>query len=186
MDNLLKSIKSDLFRYTGKYSFYILIREYFSNPGFKFMVWQRIAHVARNNSKLLYFIPWITLKKLKYKYGYDIPAETKIGMGFYIGHIGGIVISGKAVIGDNCNISQGVTIGFSSRGKNKGYPTIGNRVYIGPGAVIIGNITIGDDVAIGANAVVLNNISNNVVAAGIPAKEVSLNGSDGYIINAVQ
>jgi len=186
MDNLGSLIKSDLFRYRGKYSFPVFIKEYFMNPGFKFMVWQRIAHITRNKSKLIYLIPWMKLKKLKYRYGYDIPAETKIGNGFYIGHIGGIVISGKTIIGNNCNISQGVTIGFSSRGIKKGYPTIGNNVYIGPGAVIIGKIKIGDNVAIGANAVVLNDIANNAVTAGIPAKVVSLNGSYGYILNAVQ
>ena len=186
MDNLVSCIKSDLFRYRGKYSFTVFIKEYFMNPGFKFMVWQRIAHITSNKSKLIYIIPWMKLRKLKYRYGYDIPAETEIGNGFYIGHIGGIVISGKAIIGKNCNISQGVTIGFSSRGTKKGYPTIGNNVYIGPGAIIIGNINIGDDVAIGANAVVLNDIANSSVAAGIPAKIVSLNGSGGYILNAVQ
>lgn len=186
MDSLFVLIKSDLFRYCGKYSFLIFIKQYYANPGFKFMVWHRIAHISKNRSKILYLIPWIMLRKLKYQYGYDIPAETIIGKGFYIGHFGGIVISAKVIIGNNCNISQGITIGFSSRGNKKGYPTIGNRVYIGPGAVIIGNIKIGDDVAIGANAVVLNDISNNLVAAGIPAKVVSLNGSDGYIINAVQ
>lgn len=185
MDNLVSLIKSDLFRYRGQYSFTVFIKEYFMNPGFKFMVWQRIAHVTRHKSKLLYLIPWMKLRKLKYRYGYDIPAETKIGVGFYIGHIGGIVISSNAIIGNNCNISQGVTIGYSSRGNKKGYPTIGSNVYIGPGAVIIGNIKIGDHVAIGANAVVLNDIGNNQVAAGIPAKVVSLNGSDGFILNTV-
>src|SRR5690606_15587937 len=118
-------------------------------------------------------------------YGYDIPANTKIGKGFYIGHFGGIVISSKATIGENCNISQGITIGRASRGKNVGYPQLGNNVYIGPGAKIIGNITIGNNVAIGANAVVLSNIPDNAVAVGIPAKIVSYNGSDGYILNKV-
>lgn len=185
MGNLVSRIKSDLFRYRGQYSFSAFIKEYFLNPGFKFMVWHRIAHITKNKSKLLYLIPWMKLKKLKYRYGYDIPAETRIGNGFYIGHIGGIVISSKAIIGKNCNISQGVTIGFSSRGNKKGYPTIGSNVYIGPGAVIVGSIKIGDNVAIGANAVVLQDIADNAVAVGIPAKVVSLNGSDCYILNTV-
>ena len=178
-------IKSDLYRYCGKSSLKIFIKEYFINPGFKFMVWHRLSNYARTKNWLLYFIPWYKLRKLKFRFGYDIPAETTIGKGFYIGHIGGIVITSKAIIGNNCNISQGVTIGYSSRGKNKGYPTIGDKVYIGPGAVIIGNVKIGNNAAIGANAVVLKDIEENAVAVGVPSKIMNFNGSEGYILNAV-
>jgi len=149
------------------------------------MVWHRIAHSAKIKGKLFYIIPWLKLRNLKFKFGYDIPSETSIGKGFYIGHFGGIVITSKAIIGNNCNISQGVTIGYSSRGKKKGYPKIGNNVYIGPGAVILGNISIGNNVAIGANAVVIDNIECNAVAVGNPAKVVNLNGSEGYILNQI-
>jgi len=75
------------------------------------MVWHRLAHCARTKGLLFYIIPWYKLNKLKYRYGYDIPADTEAGKGFYIGQIGGIVISCQAIIGNNCNISQGVTIG---------------------------------------------------------------------------
>jgi serine O-acetyltransferase len=185
MDSLITYIKSDLYRYCGGNSLKIFLKQYFINPGFKFMVWHRLSHYTRTKSWLLNIIPWYKLRKLKYRFGYDIPAETTIGKGFYIGHIGGIVITSKAVIGNNCNISQGVTIGYSSRGRNKGYPTIGDKVYIGPGAVIIGNIKIGNNVAVGANAVVLDNIENNAVAVGVPAKISNYNGSEGYILNQV-
>lgn len=128
-----KHIKLDAFRY-GASSTKSIIKLYVSTPGFRFMCWHRIAHKMRSKGKLMYFFPWFILKRLKYKYGYDIPAETQIGKGFYIGHFGGIVISPKAVIGKNVNISQGVTIGLNPRGRNKGYPTIGDNVYIGPGS----------------------------------------------------
>ncbi len=183
MDNIIKYVKSDLYRYHGKYSFKVFLKEYYINPGFKFMFWHRIAHAARGKGKLIYLIPWLKLRSLKYKFGYDIPAETKIGKGFYIGHLGSIVISPQAIIGNNCNISQGITIGYSSRGNNIGYPSIGNNVFIGPGAVVIGNIQIGDNVAIGANAVVLINTPNNAVVAGIPAKIINYKGSIDYILN---
>lgn len=183
MENLGTLLKADLKRYNGKTTFGNGVITYLRVPGFRYMMWHRIAASMKIKNKVLYFLPWIILSRLKYKYGYDIPAETLISGGFYIGHFGGIVISPKAVIGKNCNISQGVTIGFNARGKKKGYPVIGNCVYIAPGAKIIGNITIGDNVAIGANAVVIDDIPDNAVAVGNPAKVISFEGSVGYVIN---
>jgi serine O-acetyltransferase len=178
-------IKSDLFRYCGKLTILLFIKQYYLNPGFKFMVWHRIAHNSRARGTIIYLLPWLILRRLKIKYGYDIPAETVIGKGFYIGHFGGVVISSKAIIGNNCNISQGITIGFASRGKRKGYPRLGNNIYIGPGSVLTGNIKIGNNAAIGANAVVLDDIPDNGVAVGIPARVINLFGSEGYILNPV-
>lgn len=184
MKDILQIFKTDVFRYTGNYSFKSFLRAYMLTSGVRFMFWHRIAHSARNN-KLLYIFPRIVLSRLKYKYGYDIPAETKIGKGFYIGHFGGIVVSPKSVIGCNVNISQGVTIGFNSRGKRKGYPTIGNNVYIGPSAKIIGNVKVGENSAIGANAVVTDDIPEFGVVTGIPAKLISQKGSEGYNLNKI-
>ncbi len=183
---LYNKIKQDAYRYSGQWTITSVVRVYLRVPGFRFMCWHRLAYAAKRKGKIAYFLPWLILTRLKYKYGYDIPPETKIGAGFYIGHFGGVVISSMAVIGSNVNISQGVTIGFNSRGEHKGYPTIRNGVYIGPGAKIIGGITIGKNVAIGANAVVLSDIPDNAVAVGIPAKIISFNGSEEYILNKVK
>lgn len=111
--------------------------------------------------------------------GINIPGPTQIGPGLLIGHAGGIVVNAAAVIGSNCNISHQVTIGVS-RGRNAGTPKIGDRVYIGPGSVIIGNITIGDDAAIGANAVVTRDVPSGHTAVGNPAN-VRVGGSWDYI-----
>lgn len=92
------------------------------------------------------------------------PVEAQIGGGLRIPHNIGIVISGKAVIGQNCEILHGVTIGTSS--KNKA-PHIGDNVFIGAGAKVIGNITIGDNVKIGANAVVTKDVRSNCTIVGI-------------------
>ncbi|MBR8759090.1 serine O-acetyltransferase [Porphyromonas levii] len=118
---------------------------------------------------------------LNRKYGIQIPPATSIGKGFYIGHFGTIVVSPHAVIGDNVNISQGVTIGYANRGTNEGAAIIGNEVYIGPGAKIVGRVKIGNNVAIGANAVVTHDIPDNAVAVGIPAKVISYDGASGYV-----
>lgn len=126
------------------------------------------------------------LYRLKIRLGIDIPYNTSIQPGFYIGHSGGIVVHPDSVIGWNCNISNRVTIGMTCRGARMGVPTIGNNVYIGPGAVIIGNITIGNNVAIGANTVVTKSIPDKAVVAGSPGTIISYNGVDGYICNTVK
>jgi serine O-acetyltransferase len=100
--------------------------------------------------------------------GIEIPCEAVIGKRFTIEHTGAIVVSGDAVFGDDCVIRQGVTVGLRNRNR-RGSPRIGNRVDIGAGAKLLGDITIGDDVAIGANAVVLCNVPSGSIAVGVPA-----------------
>jgi serine O-acetyltransferase len=111
----------------------------------------------------------------------QIPFETKIGPGLYIGHNGMLIINSLAIIGANCNIGVGVVIGQGGRGEKKGNPVIGDFVYIGVGAKIIGNIRIGDNVAIGANAVVTKDVPPNATVAGIPAKIINYLGSKDFI-----
>jgi serine O-acetyltransferase len=96
-----------------------------------------------------------------------IPRQTRIGKHASILHDGnGLIISPRVVIGDNVTLFHQVTLG----NKNGAAPKIGNNVYIGAGAKVIGGITIGDNVSIGANAVVLNDVPSNSLAVGIPAK----------------
>jgi len=105
--------------------------------------------------------------RLSTRLGFSIPKNV-FGAGLCIVHYGTIVVSSKAIIGENCRIHPSTSIGDYN-----GTPTIGNNVYIGPGAKIFGNITIGNNVAIGANAVVNADIPDNVTVGGIPAKIIS-------------
>ena len=117
-----------------------------------------------------------------YKYGFQIPVGTKIGKGFYIGHFGTLVINGKAEIGDNCNVAHNVTIGQENRGKRKGFPVIGNKVWIGTGSVIVGKIKIGNNVLIAPNSYVNTDVPSNSLAIGNPLKIVKKdNAIEGYI-----
>ncbi|MEP7338957.1 MAG: serine acetyltransferase [Acidobacteriota bacterium] len=100
--------------------------------------------------------------------GIELPCEVSLGRRFRIEHFGGIIISGDAVFGDDVVIRNGVTVGLRRTGV-RGAPVIGNRVDIGAGAKILGDIRIGDDVAIGANAVVLTDVPSNSIAVGVPA-----------------
>jgi len=105
------------------------------------------------------------------KLGLSIPKNV-FGPGLCIVHHGTIVVSPLAKIGENCRIHPSTSIGYFN-----GAPTIGDNVYIGPGAKIFGQISIGDNVAIGANAVVNRDFPDNVTVGGIPAKIISKKSS---------
>ncbi len=129
----------------------------------------------------------LILRHYQIKYGFQIYPETQIGAGFYLGHWGALVINPKTIIGENCNIAQGVTIAQANRGKNEGVPQIGNEVWIGPNAVIVGNITIGDNVLIAPNAYVNFDVPANAVVVGNPATfTLNENATAGYINNKIE
>lgn len=100
--------------------------------------------------------------------GIHLPRGAKIGPGLRIWHFGGIVLNPDTVIGKNCTLRHGVTIG--NRHSDHDVPVIGDNVDIGVGAVIMGAIVIGNNVSIGANAVVLCDVPDNHIAVGVPAK----------------
>ena len=96
-----------------------------------------------------------------------------IGKGLFIDHGAGVVIGETAIVGDNVTMFQGVTLGGTGKQKGKRHPTIGNEVFIGSGAKILGNITIGDHAKIGANAVILKDVPENVTVVGVPGRIVT-------------
>lgn len=127
---------------------------------------------------------------LRYKYhvlgmklGFSIPVDV-FGPGLAIVHYGTIVVSSGAKIGENCRIHAGVNIG--ANGGEKYAATIGNNVYIGPGAKIVGKICIGDNVCIGANAVVANDIEPGITIGGIPARKISNADSSKHLKRATE
>lgn len=103
--------------------------------------------------------------------GIELPCEVRVGKNFRIDHFGDIIISGFASFGDNCIIRNGVTIGLKNITTPRA-PRIGNNVEIGAGAKVLGPITIGNDVTIGANAVVIKDVPDNMIAVGIPARNI--------------
>ncbi len=182
-------VRSDLYRLRARSGAAELLRHLLlggSFGAFQYVFWMRTCRFARSHTQLrfvLYPVSRAVLRHYTYKYGIDIPPTTSIGSGFYIGHFGGIVVNERAVIGDNCNLSQQVTIGQLNRGPRKGYPVIGNDVYIGPGAKVAGAVRIGNDVAIGANSVVIDDVPDHAVVVGVPGSVVSLGGTAGYVEN---
>ncbi len=117
--------------------------------------------------KLIYYMQFLLFNS-------SLPATVKIGKNTVFGYGGiGVVIHARAVIGRDCVLGQGITIG--GRSKAYGVPVIGDNVYIGPGARILGDITIGNNVIIGPNSVVIASIPDNCIAVGIPAKIIKKN-----------
>lgn len=112
--------------------------------------------------------------------GFSIPLNT-CGKGLCIAHIGPIIVSEKAAIGEYCKIHVGVNIGADAR-NGQDAPAIGNHVYIGPGAKLFGKITIADQIAIGANSVVNKDFLTPAVSiAGVPAKVINDKGVKNII-----
>jgi serine O-acetyltransferase len=173
-------IKKDLYRIIPRaYSFGNLIKG-MRSKGFKYLLVIRLLNLT--NSVFVKFFLRIILRFLTYRYGFQIPYQTKIGGGLFIGHFGTIVISINADIGENCNIAHNVTIG-TARGKRDGAPKIGNKVWIGTGAVITGNISVGDNVLIAPNAFVNIDIPSNSIALGNPVKILPKDNPTKYYIN---
>lgn len=132
--------------------------------------------------KQIFFIVYYFLKRIsEIITGIEISPDAKIGKGLFIGHLSCIVIGETSKIGKYSSVHQGVTIGGAGRGKFHGFPTIGDCVYFGAGAKVLGKINIGNNVMIGANAVVVKSIPDNSVVGGVPAKVLSNKGSMDYI-----
>jgi len=103
-------------------------------------------------------------------YGIEIHPSAEIGTHFYVGHIGHVVIGEKVKIGNNCTILHFFTLGAAGSGARRGYPQLGDNVYVGAHAVVIGDITIGNHVTIGAASVVTKSMPDYAVCAGNPAR----------------
>lgn len=183
----MSAIKSDLLRYGRGSGLSAFARTWFGIPGFRYtFVMRKVRyHRARRRpaSWLLYPFYCLLLRHYGYKFGIDFSPAAEVGPGLYIGHFGGIFVSQFAKLGGNVNISQGVTIGTINRGPRAGTPRVGDRVWIGAHAVLVGNISIGDDALIAPGAFVNFNVGPSSVVIGNPGRVVSQKGSRDYINN---
>ena len=112
----------------------------------------------------------------KFLTGIEIHPGATIGKGLFIDHGSGVVIGETTIIGDNCTIYQGVTLGGTGKETGKRHPTLGNNVMVGSGAKLLGSFTVGDNSKIAAGAVVLRDVPENCTAVGVPAKIVVRSG----------
>jgi len=150
-----------------------------TKPGFRALAYHRFGNWRMAVKPKILRAPLSILYRFLYRrarnlYGIELPYTAQIGQGVIIEHQHGVVIHGNAVIGNNCIIRQGVTIGNRYMDRPTEAPVMGDNVNIGAGAKLLGNITIGDNVNIGANAVVINSFPANNIVVGIPAKSLIL------------
>ena len=145
---------------------------------------RKLDYYSNNKVTLLnvldFFLAKYRFRQLSFKLGFTISPKS-CGKGLALPHYGSIVINGKARLGEGCKVLEGVNIGTTNGSSSA--PQIGNRVFIGSGAKIIGDVAIADDVAIGANAVVVKSITEpGTTWAGVPARKISDNSSKDNLV----
>lgn len=128
------------------------------------------AKPAGLTRRLYMILYWLLFRLIETITGISLPKSAIIGGGLRIWHFGGVFVNPDAVIGENCTLRQGVTIG--NRKENGPSPTIGDNVDIGAYAQILGGIRVGDNCKIGAMAVVIHDVPDNAIAVGNPARIV--------------
>jgi serine O-acetyltransferase len=154
-------------------SIVLILKLLFRHMPLRAMAWFRFGCWCKQNR--IPFLPGFTQRLIYRRYGLEILVGSDIGGGLYIAHPIGTVISPKRM-GRNCSIIAAVTIGMRNTWD---FPDIGNEVFIGAGARVLGEIKIGDGAVIGANAVVINNVPAGATAVGIPARVIGAKGTPG-------
>jgi serine O-acetyltransferase len=168
MFSRLKSDLSIVFdRDPAARSYWEIITTY---PGVHAILFHRLAH--RLWKLKLYWFGRAISHIGRFFTGIEIHPGAVIGQRFFIDHGMGVVIGETAVIGDDCTLYHGVTLGGTSWKQGKRHPTLENKVVVGAGAKILGPITIGSSAKIGSNAVVISDVPANATAIGIPARVV--------------
>lgn len=168
--------KKDYYRMTGKAWSLISWVDLFFRYDIRYLKLLR-----KNRSYLKSF----RYRKFARKYGLEVLSES-IDEGLYLGHAHNINVHPDVKIGKNCNLNKGCTIGKENRGDRKGVPVLGNDVWVGTNAIIVGKITIGDDVLIAPNSYVNFNVPSHTIVVGNPGRIVyKLNATEGYITNRV-
>lgn len=142
--------------------------------GIHALIMHRFAHWFYQHK--LFFIARLISQISRFFTLIEIHPGAQLGHGILIDHGSGVVIGETAVVGDNCTIYQGVTLGGVGLKKGKRHPTLGNNVTVGCGAKILGAFEVGDNCSIAANAVLLKPLEDNVTAVGIPARPVKKDG----------
>lgn len=176
-------LERDLFRYEGIKSRSLLIRfKYiFLVPGFTYTFFLRNAQYA--NLGIVRLLCKVLLRITSYITNIQIPVETTIGEGLYIGHWGTIIVNPETRIGKNFNIYPGCLIGYAL-GRKTGVPVIGNNVSMRCNSIIVGGVNIGDNVLIAPGAFVNFDVPDNSIVIGNPGKIIERQSSptEKYIV----
>ena len=142
----------------------------FCYPGLHALWFHRLAHFLWQHR--LRFLARFLSHVSRFLTGIEIHPGAKIGRRFFIDHGAGVVIGETAEVGDDVLMYQGVVLGGTTLEKKKRHPTIGNRVIIGTGAIVLGAITVEDDVRIGSGSVVIKPVPPGATVVGVPGRIV--------------
>lgn len=184
MMNVDELVRSDCFRYAAKSDRTTMLKQRFVQMGFRYTSMLRKAQSHRSGL-LHYWYRW-RLLRLSKSTGFQIGYGASIGAGLFIGHRGTVIVNGEARLGSNVNLSPGVVVGQENRGRHRGVPQIGNRVWIGSNAVIVGGIRIGNDVLVAPNSYVNFDVPDHSIVVGNPARVIRReNATEGYCHNQV-
>lgn len=182
--NIQDLIRSDCFRYSGADSASALFKTRIIQGGLKYSSLLRKAEEHRSGP--LHYWYRFRLLRLSKKTGFQIGYGAQIGAGLFIGHRGIVIVNAEARLGSNVNLSPGVLIGQENRGRFTGVPQLGNSVWVGANAVIVGGIHIGNDVLIAPNSYVNFDVPDHSIVIGNPARIIHReNATDGYCHNRV-
>ncbi len=140
-------------------------------PGFHAVMWHRLAHFLHTKLKAKLLARIISMH-IRFWTGIEIHPGATIGKRLVIDHGMGVVIGETSIIGDDCLMYHGTTLGGKGTELGKRHPTLGNNVMIYAGSKVLGNITIGDNVVIGADSLVLKDLPSDCIAVGCPVKIV--------------
>lgn len=169
-------------RHTRDLDLFALIREDYvrhgrdwTRPGFRAMAVYRFGvwRMRIDNRLLrapLSFLYRRLFIRVRNRYGIELPFSAQVGRRVTLEHAHSIVIHGNSVIGNDCYVRQGCTLGNKSLDAPFDAPVLGDRVNVGAGAKLLGNVIVGDDATIGANSVVVKNVPEGAVVMGIPAQ----------------
>lgn len=175
-------IDSDSRRYLGRGGSHARLR--LEQMGFRYTTVLR--KVQSHPTGLLHYWYRLRLLRLSKETGFQIGAGTQVDAGLFIGHRGTVIVNGKARLGSNVNLSPGVVIGQENRGARIGVPRLGNRVWVGSNAVIVGNVRIGNDVLAAPNAYVNFDVPDHSIVIGNPARVIRrADATEGYCHNLV-
>lgn len=159
----------------------------------EFIVQYRFVQVKRwceywaGRNKVVYLLIRMIYEHYKVKYNTDIPARCKIGGGFKIRHLGGIVFNPGVEIGKNVDCLNGVLLGQIDFGAKAGVPRIGDNVFLGTNSIVVGKIQIGNDVSIAPGAYVNFDVPDHSIVIGNPGKIIAKeNATRGYIASPVE
>jgi len=173
---------------TAKYNYRDDIKRYNGSVDAYIHIWLYLYRKCCNcRIPILNILYKVAFRLWSNRRGLEISTINPIGGGIYIGHAYNITINQNAKIGCNCNIHKGVVIGQVNRGARKGYPVIGDRVWIGINSAIVGKVTIGDDVLIAPNSFVNVDIPSHSVVFGNPCIIKHRDwATEGYVNNIVE